>query len=150
MDLPGTFQPSEPFAVFQSLLDDFPQLLDKAHHLRTTNADDPISLKAAVIGFGLFHPMQAWSRANFEYIDSHLNGEVPPDNFSPTPDCDEAIRAFASLGLGASLGLFNAGHIDDDQATKNEWYLYAFINVHGQQICERYQAAEQSWNGGSS
>lgn len=136
--------PSEPFALFQSLLDDLTDLLGRAHHLRTADASDPLSIKAAVIGFGLFHPMQAWSKANFEFIESRLNHDLSPDTFSPAPDCDEALTTFACLGLGAILGRFNAGQMDGEQATKSEWYLFAFLNVHGQAICERHTASEQS------
>lgn len=135
---------SEPFALFQSLLDDLPHLLGRARRLRTADADDPLSIKAAVIGFGLFHPVQAWSRANFEFIESRLNHDLSPDTFSPAPECDEAITTFACLGLGAILGQFNAGQRNNDQATKDEWYLFAFLNVHGQAICERHMASEQN------
>lgn len=134
---------SEPFAIFQSVLDNFPHLLDEAHQLRTTKSDDPLSLKAAVIGFAQFHPIQAWSKANFEYIDGLLNAELSPDTFSPSPECAEGITVFAGLGFGVLLGLFNADLIDNGEAARNEWYLFAFLNVHGQEICDTYKTAER-------
>ena len=134
----------EPFAIFQSLLDDLAHLLGEAHRLRTADATDPLFLKAAVIGFDLFHPMQAWSKANFEFIEGYLTHDLSPDTFSPSPECDGAITTFACLGLGAILGQFNAGQMDNEGATKSEWYLFAFLNVHGEEICERHKAFERT------
>ena len=79
----------EPFAIFQSLSDDLAHLLGETHRLGTADAADPLFLKAAVIGFDLSHPMQEWSRANFEFIESHLAHDLSPDTSSPSPECDE-------------------------------------------------------------
>ena len=133
--------PAEPLAFFQDLLDDFPALLGKAQRLRTANPADPLWIKAAVVGFGLFHPIQEWGRENFDFVDRHVNDDLSPLAFiSQTEECEEAITTFACLGFGAIMGKFSAGEMDTDEASKSEWYLFAFLNVHDEEICRQYQS----------
>jgi len=98
-----------------------------------------LTIKAAAIGFAQFHPIQEWSRANYNFIAKLLEDEPSLATFSPSDECDEAVTVFACLCHGAVLGKYNAGDISDDEALKAEWYIAAFTSQRGPEICSKYQ-----------
>ena len=127
-------------ALFQGLLDDLPQLLARARDLRTKDAGNPLAIKAAVIGFSLFHPIRAWSRDNYLYVEQFISGEPSFDDFAPSEEHAEAYTVFGCLGIGALLGQFNAGEVDDEEASKGEWHLVAFLSLHGAEVYTVYKS----------
>jgi hypothetical protein len=131
------------FGLFQKLLDNFKNLLTRARDLRTTNPEDTQAVKAAVIGFSLFLPITAWSYEHYLLVDNRLQGELSLEAVKgyvvlPEEDCAQAYVVFACLAIGALIGKFNAGEIDEAGAFLGEAHLVSFIAQHIKEICTQY------------
>jgi hypothetical protein len=121
---------------------DFRDLVTLAYQLRTTDESDPITVKAAVIGFSLFYPVEEWRRPDHDFIMKYVNCEPSMAALSPSREWDEAILVFSCIALGAALGAYNAGQMSHDDFLKSEWYILAFTSLHGRAICSVYEMAK--------
>ena len=124
--------------MHQYLLDNFGTLLTEANRLRTKENDDPLTLKAAVIGFSLYHDIRQWGRNEFDYVNRFLTEDPKPVDLNRVTDGEEGFEVFLCLGLGALCGCFAAGKITDEELGKQEWLLIAFMSAHNEQICRGY------------
>lgn len=131
---------SNTFELFVWLLTNFESLLGRARHLRTTNAEDALAVKAAVVGFSLFSPLPRWGRAHFEIIDSRLQGELSPHALQCYEQAAEPIAIFSCLALGSLLGKFEAGQIDEAEFLLGDAHLAGFVALHNEEICARFVA----------
>jgi len=121
--------------LFQALLEDFETSLNSARYLRTTELENSLALKAAIIGFGQFVPVPEWSRQHLEFIADRLQGEFSLQELAWYGECAEAISVFACLALGALLGKYQSGEIDDFGFTLGDAHLAGFISLHNDKIC---------------
>ena len=128
------------FGLFQALLDDFEKLLSSARNLRTTEPEDSLAVKAAVVGFGQFSPLSEWGQQHYQIIAKRLQDELSLEELSWYEECAEAVSVFACLALGALLGKFQAGEIDDAGFMLGDAHLPAFLSLHNEAICARYSA----------
>jgi hypothetical protein len=128
------------FGLFQELLDDFENELGKAQNLRASQAQSSLAVKAAIIGFARFSCLSEWSEQHFELISNRLQGELSLEELSWYEECAEAISVFACLSLGALLGKFQNGEIDDAGFTLADAHLAAFLLQHNENICAHYRA----------
>ncbi len=126
--------------LFQGLLNDFEALLINARHLRTTEADNSLAVKAAVVGFGRFSPVSEWRRQHFDVIANRLHGGLSVEELSWYEECAESISVFGCLALGALLGKFQIGDIDETGFTLGDAHLAAFLSLHNESICARYSS----------
>ena len=125
--------------MHQYLLDNFGTLLSAASDLRTQESDDPISLKAAVTGFSLYHDLPQWGRDEFDYVSRFLTEDPKPVDLNRVPDGEEGFEAFLCLGLGALCGCYASGKITTrEELGRQEWLLVAFMSAHNAEICQRY------------
>jgi len=114
-------------ALFLQLLADFPVLISQADRLRTGQPQiDPLAIKIAVIGYGLYRPRQEWGEVVFEYVHSFVYEEPSP--LEPVAEeYRESATVFAALGLGALLGSCNDNRITDEECGRAEFDLVFFI-----------------------
>jgi hypothetical protein len=53
-------------------------------------------------------------------------------------DCAEAFQTFASLSMGALLGKYNTGEIDDAGFLLGDAHLGGFMAMNTEKICSRF------------
>ena len=124
--------------MHQYLLDNFSVLLTQAKGLPTKEKDEPLTFKAAVIGFSLYHDIQGWGRDEFDYVNRFLTEDPKPVDLNRVKDGEEGFEAFLCLGLGALCGCFASGKITGEEVGRQEWLLIAFMSAHNEEICQRY------------
>ena len=129
----GDFRPT-----LETLLQGFPETLSRAAKLRTAGKDDPIILKAAVIGFSCFSPILEWGKANSEYAEDFLYGPADIGDLGGSEDCRDAFLTFCAVAIGAVMGKFNSGAISDEDAAKAEFEIVGFASLNRSQICASY------------
>ena len=120
------------------LLDNFGTLLTEAVPLRTKESDDPLTMKAAVVGFSLYHDIRQWGRNEFDYVNRFLTEDPKPVDLNRVANGEKGFEAFLCLGLGALCGNFAAGKITEEELGRQEWLLIAFMSAHNEEICQQY------------
>lgn len=130
--------------LFTDLLEDFPVLIAHADALRTAESEiDPLAIKIAVVGYGLFRPKQEWGKAIFAYVHSFIYEDPPP--LAPVEaKYLEAASVFAALCLGALIGRENAEEIVNEKVARGEFNLVFFIIQRASDIDAAYRSVEST------
>jgi hypothetical protein len=94
------------FDEFQKLRDCFGTCCEAADRLQSPNPEDNMYIKMAIVGFFYHDKTENWSQEHYRIVREYLN------------ECEELndperIRRFNMLALGALLGLYSSGKIDD-------------------------------------
>ena len=129
------------FGLFEDLLRKFVPLLGKARQVRSSKPTGTEVVHAAVVGFLLFSPVEDWGREHYEFITERLDGELALDALDWYEESAPAVQRFSCLALGALLGKYAAGEIDDLGFTLGDAHLPAFIALHAVEIHSRFQNA---------
>jgi len=127
------------FGLFEDLLREFEPHLRKARQVRSSKPIGTEALHAAVVGFLLFRPAEDWGRDEYEFITERLDGELALDALEWYEEAAPAIQSFSCLALGALLGKYAAGEINDLGFTLGDAHLPAFIALHNEEIHTRFQ-----------
>lgn len=130
------------FGLFQSLLDDFLPCLQEAKVLQSENLEDVYPIKLGIVGFSRHRPLEDWNYEQFQAIRSRLDGDL--SGLDWFEDGAEAIRLFSCLCLGAMLGKYAAGEIDDVGFLLGDAHLAGFNVLNDASICEQRRLAGAS------
>ncbi len=97
---------SEIFDEFEKLWRSYSVCCRSAETLDSPNAEDDQFIKMAIVGFSYHDKTENWQQGHFkiakQYADACADLGDPP-----------SLRKFNLLALGALLGLYSAGKIDD-------------------------------------
>ena len=124
--------------MYSYLLENFGSLLEEANDLQTHDKEDPLSRKAAVIGFSLYHDIGQWGRSEFKYVNRFLTEDPKPVDLNQVENEEKGFEAFLCFGLGALCGCYASGKITEAELSQQEWLLIAFMSAHNEEICRRY------------
>ena len=129
------------FSLFQSLLDEFPERLAEAALLPSDNPEDTYPIKLAIVGFSRFSPLDEWSFSQYQIIQNRLNGDLA--NMKWFEGCAEAVKMFSCLCLGAMLGKYIEGVIDDAGFLLGDAHLAGFNVLNDETICLLWRNSEK-------
>jgi hypothetical protein len=121
------------FQLFQTLLERFPDLTATARSMVDSSSAE--TLKAAMVGFSQFRPMHEWGAEHDRFMDDRLRGDLALDALDWYEECAEVIRLFYCLALGALLGKFAVGEIDEAGFLLGDAHLPGFVLMNNEQIC---------------
>jgi len=132
------------WGLFQTLLDDFLRLLQQAERLHSDNIGDTLEVRAAIVGFQRFRPLEEWGHAQFQVIRGRLDGDL--SSLGWFGDDAEAIRLFSCLCLGAMLGRHAHGEIDDAGFLLGDAHLAGFNVTQDEAICRQWHVFRSAAN----
>jgi hypothetical protein len=115
------------FGLFEQLWEDRDRLLDAAGSLRSDNVEDTLEIKLAIVGFALFSTVEEWDYRHYEIIHHRLQTELSPEALDDEGEDTQAYARFACLALGAMLGKYDAGQIDDAGFFLGDAHLAGFL-----------------------
>src|SRR5687768_2174971 len=122
------------FALFERLLDDFEELHRRAQRVRSSGPPGTEQTHIAAIGFLLFSPVEDWGRDQYHSITQRLEGDLSLPALDWYEEGAPAIQMFACLALGALLGKYAAGEINDIGFLLGDAHLASFLVEHNQTI----------------
>ena len=119
-----------PMDEFARLLGVFSVARNAAQTLASPNAQDDDDVKMAIVGFSYHTPTEQWSLQHYSFIRSRCDGELSDQALQDRGDGVAVFRAFACLALGALLGLYSSGQIDDTTFALGDAQLPGFMYAH--------------------
>lgn len=128
------------YGLFESLLQDFEMHLDRARHVRSSHPPGTQQTHVAVSGFLLFSPPEAWGREEFECITTRVQGALSLEALEWYEEAAPAIQMFDCLAMGAMLGKYAAGTLDNVGLLLGEAHLAGFLLERNVPIHERYSS----------
>ncbi len=96
---------SDIFDEYQRMWDSFRRCCEAANSLNTPNPEDDIFIKMAIVGFSHHQKTESWEHDNYRVAKQYL------DEGTSLGD-SETMRKFNLLALGALMGLYASGKID--------------------------------------
>ena len=129
------------WGLFQTLLDGFTHHLQDAQALHSDNIEDTVEVRAAIIGFLQFRPMEEWDWQHLRFIQERLDGDL--SELTWFEEGAEAIRLFSCLCLGAMLGKYASAQIDDAGFLLGDAHLAGFNATEDEKICAAWQSYKQ-------
>jgi hypothetical protein len=132
------------FGLFESLLERFEELAGRARDVRSSGPPGTEQTHAAATGFLLFSPVEDWGREQHDFITRRLEGELSLPALDWYEEGAPAIQMFACLALGALLGKYAAGEIDERDFLLGDAHLASFLLEQDQAICARYDQSRRS------
>ena len=115
----------EPMDVFERMLRDFDAARTVAQGLVSPNPEDDADIKMAITGFSYYCPTEDWGRSHYSLIRARCDSEL--SNRALEMEGAAGFRSFACLALGALLGLYASGQIDDVAFSLGDAQLPGFM-----------------------
>ena len=132
------------FGLFETLLQNFETHLTQAQGIRSSRPPGNEQTHLAVSGFLLFQPPEEWGGDEYDFITARLEGELSLEAMEWYEDFAPAVQMFACLALGAMLGKWAAGSIDEVGFMLGDAHLAGFISLNTEAIHVRYAAFRAS------
>ena len=122
-------------SLYSTLLSEFSTLAEVSSRARSTNPEDSSEIKIAVMGFAQFAPSEKWTYQHWQFISNRLDGELSESALRDHDTCVPNFRMFASLCLGALLGMLAASELSDAGFLYGDMHLVSFMSMHYAEIC---------------
>lgn len=122
------------FGLFERLWEERDTLLATAQSLTSANEEDTLEIKLAVVGFSLFAPVEEWSYKHYLIVHNRLQGELSAEESEADQEDALAFARFACLAIGAMLGKYAAGEIDDAGFLLGDAHLVGYMALEGGRI----------------
>lgn len=126
--------PWDTFALFESLLKNYHHYKASAQRLQSSNEEDTYEIKLGIIGFSLFQPSEKWNYEFYQLLKQRLDGELSSASLGWHGAEASTYAQFACLAIGALLGKFDAGEIDEKGFLLGDAHLPGFMMLHLKEI----------------
>lgn len=127
------------FALFETLLSGFGDALQRAK-VAVYEPHTTLRIAAAIEGFQVFQPASIWSVEHAAFIQRGLDEGLSDEALGWHEEYAPSVATFSCFALGALLGKFAKGDIDDAGFLLGEAYLPGFVLLNQEQICSVYQS----------
>lgn len=114
----------------ERLVETFSRDIELARDLESSNPEDDLTIKAAVVGFSYNSPTQDWAKGHYDFVKARLDRNYPDRELAEYGNNAENLRLFFALGLGYLLGLYEQDKISDDEFKMGEQQLSGLIMLH--------------------
>lgn len=91
----------------------------------------------SMIGFSLYSPISKWSSQHSSLIEGRVSGELSDQSLSWYGEDAKAIGLFSCSILGALLGKYQEGEINDTGFMLGEGHLAGYIAQNMEAIAKR-------------
>jgi len=114
----------------EQLVGTFQRDIRLAKDLESTNPEDDLAIKVAVVGFSYNSPTQDWAKGHYDFVNARLERDYHGKELAEYGDNAENVKLFFALGLGYLLGLYEQDKIGDDDFRIAEQQLPGLIMLH--------------------
>ena len=114
----------------QQLVAVFERDIELARDLESTNPEDDLAIKAAVVGFSYNSPTGDWAKGHYDFLSSRLARDYNSEALAEFGDNAENVKLFFALAFGFLLGLYQQDQISDDEFKIAEQQIAGLIMLH--------------------
>lgn len=128
------------FGLFEGLLSRFGEHLERARSVQALPFLDTPQTRIAFCGFSLFSLEETWGVEENTLIVERVAGELSLEELEWYEESAPAIQIFSCLVLGAMLGKFAAGTLDERGFLLGDAHLAGFLTLRNEEVYERFSA----------
>jgi hypothetical protein len=116
---------------------DFLRDIDIARSVESSNKEDDLAIKAAIVGFSYNSPTSDWAKGHYDFVRKRLDADYSSDQIDGYGEKGNNVRLFFALSIGFLLGLYQQQRISDDQFKEYEQQLPGLIMLHLPRLTEQ-------------
>jgi hypothetical protein len=114
----------------EQLTIDFARDIDIARNVESSNQEDDLAIKAAIVGFSYNSPTSDWAKGHYDFVRSRLDADYSEVQLDEFGENGENVRLFFALAIGFLLGLYQQERVSDDQFKEVEQQIPGLILLH--------------------
>jgi len=108
----------------------FARDIDIARSVESSNPEDDLAIKAAIVGFSYNSPTSDWAKGHYDFVRNRLEADYSNDQLEDYGASGENVRLFYALAIGFFLGLYQQERLSDEQFKEGEQQLPGLIMLH--------------------
>ena len=97
------------------LLGTFPRDVELAKQVESSNPEDSLAIKIAIVGFSYNARTEAWAKGQYDFVKSRLDRDYHDDELSEYGQNSANVKLFFALCIGYLLGLYEQNKISDHE-----------------------------------
>lgn len=114
----------------ENLVESFARDIEIAKGVESTNPEDDLAVKAAVVGFSYNAHTGEWAKGHYDFLVRRLEYDYGPETIMDYGENGTNVRLFFSLAIGYLLGLYQHEKISDDEFKVGELQIPGIIMMH--------------------
>ncbi|MEE2641331.1 MAG: hypothetical protein VX768_11945 [Planctomycetota bacterium] len=121
----------------EQLTIDFARDIEIARNVESSNPEDDLAIKAAIVGFSYNSPTRDWAKGHYEFVRKRLEASYSSEQLDDYKENGENVRLFFALAIGFLLGMYQQERISDDQFKEGEPQIAGLIMLHLPRLTEQ-------------
>jgi hypothetical protein len=121
----------------EQLTVDFARDIEIARNVKSSNPEDDLAIKAAIVGFSYNSPTTDWAKGHYDFVRNRLEASYSSELLVDYGENGENIRLFFALAIGFLLGMYQQERISDDQFKEGEQQIPGLIMLHLPRLTEQ-------------
>lgn len=114
----------------EQLTIDFARDIEIARNVKSSNPEDDLAIRAAIVGFSYHCETSSWAKGHFEFVNQRLVANYSSEQLDEYGENGENVRLFFALAIGFLLGLYQQKEITDDQFEEGEQQIPGIIMLY--------------------
>jgi hypothetical protein len=121
----------------EQLTVDFARDIEIARNVKSSNPEDDLAIKAAIVGFSYNSPTTDWAKGHYDFVRNRLEASYSSELLVDYGENGENVRLFFALAIGFLLGMYQQERISDDQFKEGEQQIPGLIMLHLPRLTEQ-------------
>ncbi|MFN7291714.1 MAG: hypothetical protein ACK5YR_13730 [Pirellula sp.] len=125
------------YEKLEQLTVDFARDIEIARNVESSNPEDDLAIKAAIVGFSYNSPTSDWAKGHYDFVNNRLEASYSREQLDDYGENGENVRLFFALAIGFLLGMYHQERISNDQFTEGEQQIPGLIMLHLPRLTEQ-------------
>jgi hypothetical protein len=114
----------------EQLVESFARDIEIAKGVQSTNPEDDLAVKAAVVGFSYNSNTAEWAKGHYDFLMRRIEGDYDAESLEEYGENGTNVKLFFSLAMGYLLGLYQRERISEDEFNVGEQQIPGIIMLH--------------------
>ena len=121
----------------EQLVGTFARDIEIARGVESTNQEDNLAIKAAVVGFSYNSHTGEWAKGHYDFVRSRIETDYDSTALNEYGENGENVKLYFALAMGFLLGLYQEEKISDEEFKVGEQQIPGLIMLHLPQLMEQ-------------
>ena len=121
----------------EQLTIDFARDIEIARNVESSNPEDNLAIRAAIVGFSYNCETSNWAKGHYDFVNERLEASYSNERLDEYGENGENVRLFFALAIGFLLGLYQQEEITDDQFKEGDQQIPGLIMLHLPRLTEQ-------------
>jgi hypothetical protein len=121
----------------EQLVETFTRDIEIAKGVESTNPEDDLAVKAAVVGFSYNSSTGEWAKGHYDFLMRRIEADYDAESLEEYGENGTNVKLFFALAMGYLLGLYQHEKISEDEFKVGEQQIPGIIMLHLPKLMEQ-------------